>query len=412
MRLKLTKSTVESLAPASRAYEVYDTEISGLMLRVQPAGQKSWYLRYRLPTGRRRISLGRFPGLLPDGATQVAKMRLGEVAAGIDVPGEEAAATLAGGQGEDLKAGHVRRRQVWLLVPGQPQIRRSPLERLEVDFGHWWKTPMADLSAAKIDAWRTTERERGVSARTVNRNLSRLRSACAKAVDWGLLPCIPFASIKPLKHDKTLKVRYLTPEQEGRLFAALEAREVKMRAERTSYNLWRAARHLDPLPAYPEPFADYLRPLVIVVRNTGLRRSEALDLQWCNVDLVHKVITITGRRSKSAQTRRVPLNATAVETLLAWHDSRAPETDDEFVFGRDPDGRQLRICTAWRGVRKAAGLSDLRFHDLRHNFASKLVQKGADLNTVRELLGHASIDMTLVYAHLAPDGLAAVERIV
>jgi integrase len=287
------------------------------------------------------------------------------------------------------------------------------LERIKADFRHWWTTPMTDLTPAKIDTWRTTERERGVSARTVNRNLSRLRSACAKAVEWGVLPAIPFASVKPLRYDKTLKVRYLTPEQEAVLYAALEAREAKLREERERFNDWRAARNLDPLPPYPTPFADYLRPLVLVVRNTGLRRSEALGLQWCNVDLAHKVITVTGRRSKSAQTRRVPLNVVALETLRQWRELRAPSSEDSYVFGRDPEDRQLRICAAWRNVRKAAGLGDLRFHDLRHNFASKLVQKGTDLNTVRELLGHASIDMTLVYAHLAPEGLAAaVERIV
>lgn len=413
MRLKLTKTAVEKLAPRDRAYEIYDTEITGLMLRVQPGGQKSWYLRYRVSAGRRRICLGTFPGLSPDGARTVATVRLGEVAAGIDVQARKAQERAEAARKRSSKLGAFIDGQYrpWCLAnlkSGQMQI-----ERLTRDFQRWWNTPMADLTPAKVDAWRIAERERGVTARTVNRNLSRLRSLCAKAVEWGVLLVIPFASIKPLKFDKTLKVRYLTAEQEASLYGALEAREARMREERASFNAWRAARHLEALPAYPEPFADYLRPLVLVVRNTGLRRSEALDLQWSNVDLDHKVVTIVGRRSKSAQTRRVPLNATAVQALRAWRAQRGPARDGEYVFGRDPADRQLRICAAWRSVRKAAGLGDLRFHDLRHNFASKLVQKGTDLNTVRELLGHASIDMTLVYAHLAPEGLAAaVERIV
>jgi len=229
--------------------------------------------------------------------------------------------------------------------------------------------------------------------------LSRLRSTLAKAVEWGLLDANP----------KTLKVRYLTPDQEARLFAALEKREQDMREARARFNEWRAERGIAALDPYPEPFADYLRPLVLVVRNTGLRRAEALSLRWADVDLVHRVITT---RTKTQQTRRIPLNSTALETFRAWHGQRTQPDDEEFVFGHDPQDRQLRICTAWRGVRKAAGLGDLRFHDLRHHFASKLVRKGADLNTVRELLGHASIDMTLAYAHLAPDGLAAAEQIV
>jgi integrase len=287
------------------------------------------------------------------------------------------------------------------------------VDRLEADFGHWWQLPMRDVTPAKVDAWRKSERERGVSARTVNRNLSRLRSTLAKAVEWGFLETNPIASIKPLRFEKTLKVRYLTPDQEAHLFAALAKREQDMREARARHNEWRAERGIAALDPYPEPYADYLRPLVLVVRNTGLRRSEALSLRWADVDVVHKVITIKGIRSKTQQTRRVPLNSVALETIRVWYGQQAPAADNEFVFGQDPQDRQLRICTAWRGVRKAAGLGDLRFHDLRHHFASKLVQKGADLNTVRELLGHASIDMTLAYAHLAPDGLAAaVEQIV
>lgn len=71
------------------------------------------------------------------------------------------------------------------------------------------------------------------------------------------------------------------------------------------------------------------------------------------------------------------------------------------------------IKKAWKGVLKAANVSAFRFHDLRHTFASKLVMAGVDLNTVRELLGHKSITMTLRYAHLAPEHkAAAVETIV
>jgi integrase len=265
-----------------------------------------------------------------------------------------------------------------------------------------WRRGLAQVRARA--GWLRAHRER---------NLSRLRSTLAKAVEWGLLETNPIASIKPLRFDKTLKVRYLTPDQEARLFAALEKREQDMREARARYNEWRAERGIVPLVAHPEPFADYLRPLVLVVRNTGLRRSEALSLRWADVDLVHKVIAIRGLRSKTQQTRPIPLNSVALETFRMWRGQRAPADDNEFVFGQDPQDRQLRICAAWRGVRKTAGLGDLRFHDLRHHFASKLVQKGADLNTVRELLGHASIDMTLAYAHLAPDGLAAaVEQIV
>jgi integrase len=70
------------------------------------------------------------------------------------------------------------------------------------------------------------------------------------------------------------------------------------------------------------------------------------------------------------------------------------------------------IATAWRSPRKLARLRNFNFHDLRHHFASRLVQSGVDLDSVRELLGHSDIKMVLRHAHLAPEGLAsAVEKI-
>jgi integrase len=92
--------------------------------------------------------------------------------------------------------------------------------------------------------------------------------------------------------------------------------------------------------------------------------------------------------------------------VLKMLNERHAEGAGELVVGK----RMTHINTAWRALRKAAGLPTFRFHDLRHTFASRLVQAGVDLNTVRELLGHTDIVMTLRYAHLAPQNLrAAVE---
>src|SRR6185312_5763040 len=110
------------------------------------------------------------------------------------------------------------------------------------------------------------------------------------------------------------------------------------------------------------------------------------------------------------QTRRIPLNAEAHVVLEAGRNI-AKEAETRVFPGVGGD-RLKRMDRAWRGLRKRSELQNFRFHDLRHHFASRLVQAGVPFNTVRELLGHADTTMVLRYAHLSPDHLAeAVEEV-
>lgn len=158
------------------------------------------------------------------------------------------------------------------------------------------------------------------------------------------------------------------------------------------------------LPSLPAGgYADHLTPVVLVAINTGLRRGELLSLRWADVDLGSKLLTVRADKAKSGKQRHVPLNAEAHAVLQAW---KQQADGDAQVF------QPADVKTAWASLLDRAGVAGFRFHDLRHTFASKLVTKGVDLNTVRELLGHGDIKMTLRYAHLAPAHLAAaVERL-
>ena len=136
--------------------------------------------------------------------------------------------------------------------------------------------------------------------------------------------------------------------------------------------------------------------------NTGLRRSEALSLTWSQVRLAGRpLITVKAAHSKSGKTRRIPLNDKAVNVLARWKEQGSGQG---LVFTHQGK-RILRVDTAWRNLMVKAKLDDFNFHDMRHDFASQLVMKGVDLYTVRELLGHGSIEMTQRYAHLAPGRL-------
>jgi integrase len=177
-----------------------------------------------------------------------------------------------------------------------------------------------------------------------------------------------------------------------------------------SGNEWRETRGRELLAPIDVYFADYLKPIVVLALNTGLRRGELFNLSWSDVDLTKKMLTVEGSTAKSGQTRYVQLNIEAVIFLRHWQaQSSSPLVFPSPVIG----GRQNNIKRSWGLLKERAGVSDFRFHDRRHTFASKMVMAGVDLYTVKELVGHSTIQMTERYAHLAPEHKAnAVERLV
>ena len=158
-------------------------------------------------------------------------------------------------------------------------------------------------------------------------------------------------------------------------------------------------------------FVDHLKPMVIISLNTGLRRGELLSLTWSNFDETSRQLTISGGNAKSGKTRHIPLNSEAWTALVQW---RQQQPDGHsLVFPAATGKRIVDVKTAWNRVIEDAKIEDFRWHDMRHDFASQLVMAGVDLNTVRELLGHADLTMTIRYAHLAPEHkAAAVEKLV
>ncbi|NVJ91833.1 MAG: site-specific integrase [Methylocystaceae bacterium] len=157
-------------------------------------------------------------------------------------------------------------------------------------------------------------------------------------------------------------------------------------------------------------YADYLKPMVLLSLYTGMRRGEVFNLKWTDINFERHLLTVQGGGAKSGKTRHIPLNDNALQLLKDWQ--AQCNRSIELVF-TNKDGQKFdHIKTSWKGVLKKAEIRDFRWHDLRHTFASWLVMESVDLNTVRELLGHSELQMTLRYAHLAPEHKAqAVGRL-
>jgi integrase len=215
----------------------------------------------------------------------------------------------------------------------------------------------------------------------------------------------------PAKSKYRAAVRYLSPDEEKRLRAALLGRDEHLRNIRSQFNDWRRARDLKPFPEIePDKFGDHLHPIVLLALNTGMRRGEIFNLRWPAVDFEKALLEVEGPGAKSGRTRHIPLNTEAVETLRRW---RGQSKSLGLVFPGPGGSRMTNINTSWASLVTRAKLDDFRFHDCRHHFASRLVMADVPLNTVRELLGHSEISMTLRYAHLASEHKAdAVAKLV
>ena len=371
--------------PAAKPFEIYDTRLPGFTLRVQPSGVRSYYVRL----GRsRRAALGKVGQYTPDEARERCEKALGNVAHdrhplhGLDGAG----ALTLGPFIADTYAPWARAHR--------PRTAQQTLDRVELHFARWFGRPLADISVADVEGWRTRRINEGTTASTVRRDLDTLASVLTRAVKLGHLAENVVRRVERPRIDRTPKVRYLSREEEVRLREALAARDAEMQAARESANRWRRARKQELLPALPH-YGDHLTPAVLLSMNCGMRRGELLSLRWAAFDARGKQLTVEGATAKSQQTRHLPLNTEALAALRAWRE-QAPEGERVFAINTG-------FKSAWAPLLVRARITALRWHDLRHHFASRLVQAGVPLNTVRELLGHGSLAMTLRYAHLAPD---------
>jgi integrase len=350
--------------------------------------------------------IGRATVFSPDQARDRAKKILGQVADGVDpVKARRLAktATLSAFLKDEYGPWFEANRK-----SGKPILKRLKY-CFETDFG---STRLHEVSPLLVDKWRGKKLEEKLSKSTLNRDLSALKAALSKALEWGLIDANPLAKAKLYGRDDNASVRYLSPDEEMRLRDALLSRDQHLRERRLRFNNWRRERDLSAFPEIGlDDFADHLHPIVLLALNTGMRRGEIFNLRWSSVDLEKALVEVAGPGAKSGRTRHIPLNSEALGALQRWQKQNG--TSAGLVFPGNRKKRLTNINRAWESLVKRAGLVNFRFHDCRHHFASRLVMADVPLNTVRELLGHSDISMTLRYSHLAPEHKAdAVAKLI
>jgi integrase len=210
------------------------------------------------------------------------------------------------------------------------------------------------------------QKAKDASPATANRYLALIRAILRKASrEWEWVDRVP--KITLFKEAKR-RIRWLTPGQVRRLLDRLQP---------------------------------HTRELVLFSLATGLRQANVLKLEWSQVDLTRRVVWFHGDQMKNQVSHHVSLNDTAYD-VLARQKGKHPER--VFTFrGKPVVNANTR---AWRNALKDAGIDDFRWHDLRHCWASWLVQNGTPLYAVQELGGWQSVQMVQRYAHLSPANLA------
>jgi len=400
MRIALTQSIIDGLPVPAKRQDYRDTRLKGLVLRAMPSGVKSFYCEY---ARGKRVWLGRADALGVSEARENARAILSDVYRGVDPIEARKPKTEVPTLRTFLDGDYA----TW--AKANQKAHAQNLNRLTTAFKSLLDKRLDEIAALDLERWRAGEIERGLSLETINRDISSIKAAFNRALDWTLITSNPLAKVKKARVDDSVKVRFLSEDEEARLRSALDAREERRCEERDAANHWRKERGYILLPTLrPLAFTDHLKPMVLLSINTGLRRGELFDLDWENVDIKRRILTVTGATAKSKRTRHVPLNREALFVLKGWRNQS--DTTEGLVFVNDSGQRFDRVNSSWRRLLKDASISKFRWHDMRHHFASRLVMGGVDLNTVRELLGHSDYAMTLRYAHLAPEHkLKAVE---
>jgi integrase len=380
-----TLLSTKLVQPINKPFEIYDSRLSGFTLRVQPSGVRSYYARF----GRnRRVALGQVGTVEPDEARERCLKALGNVA-----HGRHPLHGLGGTDGITLGMFIADTYTTWVQA-SRPRTAADTLEKLHRHFRTWYPEPLTAITVERVEAWKVRRLNEGRSPSTVLRDLFTLSSVLRRAVKAGELTENPVRRVDKPRVDRRGKVRFLDQAEETRLRQALKARDEEMRSRRNIASNQRQTQHERMLPPLTH-FGDHLTPAVLLSVNTGLRRGEVVKLRWGSVDFNRQLLTVEGPNAKNRQTRHVALNEEAVNALRLWREQSGT--------GARVFGVTTGFQSAWEKVLKRARISKFRWHDLRHHFASRLVQKGVPLNTVRDLLGHGSVGMSLRYAHLAPD---------
>jgi integrase len=344
--------------------------VKGFGIRITAGGALAFVLNYRIAGRERRLTIGSFPEWSTKAAREEAKKLRREIDGGHDPLAERIAEREAPTVNELIeryRADHASRKRQRSRIEDESLMRQ-------------WINP--ELGSLKVIEIRRSDVERlhrkitasGTPIRA-NRTITLLSRMLTLAMRWEMRDDNPASGIE--RNHEEARQRFLSGEELRRLIEAI-------------------AVHPN------QAAANAVRLLLL----TGARRSEVLGATWDQFDLETGVWTKPSAHTKQKRVHRVPLSGPARQLLTEMKAAAEQRKPSPYLFpGRGVDGPMVEIKIAWSALRKAAGLNDMRLHDLRHTYASVLASAGLSLPVIGALLGHTQPGTTARYAHLFDDPL-------
>lgn len=368
---KFSHRKIEQLAapePEAKSgnIEYTDAVESGLRIAVYKSGRRSFRHRYTFLGVKKMMTLGEFPAVNLDKARERVRANKAMLAEDID-PKEERqqqrdASTFAEFTEDHYLPFAKKERRSFTDIANRIEKRLNPV------FGD---RQMPRISKQDISRFHLQLRD-DVSATTANRYLALASSVFTRAIELGVVTVNPCRGISKFKEGGGRK-RVLSKEELDRFTASLR-------------------QEMETGPGQA----------IFLMMATGLRKGEILSLQWSNIDLENCKVYLPN--TKSGVPRYAPLNSQAIGFLQQMQLSCDKSID--WVFpSKSKKGHLLDTRRTFKTIIDRAGIEALRMHDLRRSFASILINSGVPIYEIRDLLGHADIRTTQIYAHLGTSTL-------
>ena len=353
--------------------EFFDPELSGFYIDVLRSGRKSYRLRYRNNKLLKVVTLGSAQNISLEQARKLAINFLLKVSQGAMATAVQDALTVKGLSIEDFFNLN--------YLPFVKSYKRSWSTDVSMIKNHiapkLGSLQMGQVRPSDIAVFLDLMKSKGYALGTCNRALVMLRYGFELALKWKMdgIHSNPLKEIKNLVFDNKIE-RYLNSDQTQELMKSIQESE-----------------------------NEQLQYIVLFLIYTGARKREVLDAKWIDIDQERKSWRIP--KTKSGKIRHVPLSAGALVMLDKLRLKLNGKPIDQIpIFANPKTGLPyVSFFYSWDKARTRAGLKEFRIHDLRHSFASCLVNAGRSLYEVQELLGHADIKTTSRYAHLSRERL-------